>query len=298
MIKFLKSHLLLLVLGLFLCTASQAQTLAPFVSNITPQALACDGKGNLYVNLSGQNSIIGFKTDGSSFVLPSGAQGLNNPVGLACDTSGNLYVANATDGANTSNGPTVGSPATFIKISTNGSVSTVASISSMNNVSALAIDAFGNLYETNETYGNGADQVTKISPTGQLINLCNNDYYGQPNTVTCDALGNVYFHDGLSTLYEITPSGQVSSFKDIKDLTALTADAYGNIYLGYTTSTETINQAIYNSLDYSTQQNFNTYIQYGYDAVFVAGAMGLDPNLVTTTTTGYVSRISSNGYTY
>ena len=273
-------------------SAMQAQAQSPqfFANAAAPNALACGPDGKLYVSLKGQNSIVGFNPNGSSFELPSGTQGLDNPAGLACDKTGNLYVANAAEG-NSYNS----NPATFIKITSNGSVSTVASIESGNQVSALAIDAYGNLYETNLNYGFGASQVTKISPTGQLTNLTN-DYFGGVDKVTCDASGNVYFGtDYQTTLYKATPSGEVSPFKDNQKLTSLAADAYGNIYLGYKTVVETINQDIYNALDPFYKDMFDDFYSYGYASLFLEMNNFIDPNLITTTTTGHVSRISSDG---
>ena len=59
----------------------------------SPNGVAVDGAGNVYVADNGTNQVIEFPSAGTAVTL--NFTGLNNPAGLALDPSGNLYVSDA-----------------------------------------------------------------------------------------------------------------------------------------------------------------------------------------------------------
>ncbi len=61
----------------------------------SPEGLAFDSCGNLYVANFNGSTIIKFDSRGNGTVFAS--SGLNQPIGIAFDGSGNLYVANFGD---------------------------------------------------------------------------------------------------------------------------------------------------------------------------------------------------------
>jgi sugar lactone lactonase YvrE len=182
----------------------------------SPEGLAFDGAGNLYIANYGDNTI--------SEVTPSGApsafvstwvSGPTGPDGMAFDGAGNLYVANR--GNNT-----------ISKVTPGGAVSTFVS-SGLNQPVGLAFDAAGNLYVAN--YGNKT--ICEVTPGGAVSTFVSGGLSG-PEGMAFDALGNLYVaNNGNNTISKVTPTGTVSTFvsSGLNEPVGLAFDSAGNLYV-------------------------------------------------------------------
>jgi len=193
--------------GLYRVTPHGAVSAVPTVLS-TPDAVACDSQGNLYV---------ADRVDGTvSKVTPQGtvslfASGLGHPVALAFDAHGTLYVASNSDG-------------TVRRITPQGTVSIVAG--GLVTPSALAFDAQGNLYIADA----GASLVEKLTPQG-VTSVFAKDI-DQPQSLAFDAHGNLYVASSGGTMTIVTPQGAVTAFADgIQQPGGMVFDTSGNLYI-------------------------------------------------------------------
>ncbi len=217
----------------------------------SPQGIASDAEGNLYVADYGNNRIRKITQDGSvSTFAGSGIAGsddgigraatFNRPYGIAVDGSGNVYVSD-------------GDGSLIRKITPDRTVSTFIENTS---AAGLATDATGNLYVA-DAEGN---VVVKITPAGIIDTLAGNPAisgsdngtgvnatFNHPLGVVVDASGNVYVSDyNNSLIRKITPSKEVttiagsgtSGFLDATGTSAsfsypsdLVMDTSGNLYV-------------------------------------------------------------------
>jgi sugar lactone lactonase YvrE len=197
-------------------TGDVAPAATTFGSFDSPNALAFDTAGNLYV----ANYVNGTVDK----VTPSGAvstfvSGFGNPRGLAFDAAGNLYVAD-------------GKADTVSKVTPAGVVSTFAS--GFIDPYALAFDASGNLYVSNT----GSDTVSEVTPAGVVSTLPS---IPTPTGLAFDKAGNLYVgnSDGSAmtgnTVEKVTPAGVVTVFASIPSAFAqpqyLAFDNAGNLYV-------------------------------------------------------------------
>jgi DNA-binding beta-propeller fold protein YncE len=90
--KFTLSHLAALLFSLSSMVASSAATTYPLNS---PQGLALDFKGNLYVANNSGNQVLVYDTSYQQVSSKTITHDVVNPNGLAFDPSGNLWVVNA-----------------------------------------------------------------------------------------------------------------------------------------------------------------------------------------------------------
>lgn len=186
----------------------------------TPQGLAFDAVGNLYIADTGNNTIrcvdastgiitrvagtgtAGFSGDGGQATLAA----LNTPWGLATDVDGNLYIADLNNQR--------------IRKLSGGFISTVigtgdqafngdgqlAGITTVKNPAAVAVDVAGNLYIADA----GNNLIRKISATSKLVSTVagsgNQSFGGDlkdatkagiygPYALALDSKGNLYFSD-------------------------------------------------------------------------------------------------------
>ncbi len=231
-------------------------TTAKFYS---PQGLALDASGNLYVADQGVNSIYkitpagvvtilaGDGTSGSSNGTGSAAR-FNSPQGLAVDATGNVYVADRNNNRIrkiTPAGVVTNYAGTGSVGYVNGDATTLATFS---RPTGIAIDGSGNLFVTDL----GNSQIRKITTAGVVSAYFGNpnitDALNSPSAIAIDAQNNIYLTDQSgrimrivadnSALYTIAGAVNTSGFADgtktvsrFSSPTGIAVDASKNIYV-------------------------------------------------------------------
>jgi len=224
----------------------------------SPQGLAFDSNGNLYVADQGNNAIYKITPTGTVTILAgTGLAGyvngagtvarFNGPQGIAVDATGNIYVADRNDNMIrkiTSAGVVSTFAGTGAYALTNGDGPTVAAF---NRPVGVAVDAAGNVYVTDQ--GNNA--LRKITPAGVVSTLIGNTttttLLNTLSGIAIDAQGNLYITDQTgrillintqSILYTLAGKANTSGFLDGSKTTALfsspnsiAVDANKNIYV-------------------------------------------------------------------
>ena len=138
----------------------------------SPDGVAVDSAGSVYVADYGDNTIRKVTPTGADWVVLTLAGGFSYPHGLAVDTNGNVYVGDTGNNR-------------VAKVTPGGEVTTVAS--GFNQPAGLAMDNAGNLYVAD--WGN--NRIRKLAPVGtNSVARFNN-----PCGVALDSAGNVYVAD-------------------------------------------------------------------------------------------------------
>ncbi|MES2275386.1 MAG: NHL repeat-containing protein [Bacteroidota bacterium] len=225
----------------------------------SPQNIAIDASGNLYVSDVGNNAIrkitaTGVVTtlaggNGPGFVDATGSSAkFTSPAGLVVDASGNVYVADRGNNA-------------IRKITSAGVVTTIAGAQAsgfadgltttarFSNPSGITIDAQGVLYVVD--LSNNA--LRQIATDGTVTTLAGNpttqtDLLNLPVAITTDKSGNMFISDesgrimelvaATKVLYSIAGSANTAGYTEGAGTTAkfnapmgLTTDAAGNVYV-------------------------------------------------------------------
>jgi sugar lactone lactonase YvrE len=161
--------------------------------------IVLDKQGFFYVAASYSDQIYKLSTDGvlSSTPFATLASG-SRPQFLALDQAGNLYTSNAFGGASTGG--------TIDKITPDGTVTPFAA--KIDRPEGIAFDRQGNLYVASYT----DNSIIKISADGNTRSTFASGLTGGPDPIAFDNSGNLFVGAGQTTIYEISPSGAVSTF--------------------------------------------------------------------------------------
>ena len=207
-------------------SAPAQATGSTFASVSTPDGVAVDRSGNVYVADYGHNLVDKVSPDGTVSLFASVAY----PTGLAFDPAGNLYVGDYGDSV-------------VHKVTPDGAVSIYTS--QISQPVALAFDAAGNLFalaggSTNLGY------VQKVTPAGAVSNFGPQfEFRYNTESLAFDPAGNLYVAALDTTnsndfdVYKLTPGGVSSTFLSggPQGVGSLAFDTAGNLYLEKTAGT-------------------------------------------------------------
>ena len=246
-----------------------------------PTGVCVGPSGDVYVNDLGNHRVrriaagTGIITTvaGSGSATPSGdggpaiSSGLQLPTGCAVDQSGNLFIVDRGANANV-----------VRKVDTNGMISNYAGVyggtgfsgdggpatqATMFNLTAITIDASGNLYLTDQ----GDQRIRRVDTNGIITTVAGNGIAGFagdndtatsaslnfPGETAIDSAGNLFIADTVNqVIREVTPAGIISTVAGnaggagstgdggpprgahFNNPFPLTLDPLGNLYLGDT----------------------------------------------------------------
>jgi len=238
----------------------------------SPQGVAVDGAGNVYVSDTFNNVVRRVAKNGTITTFAGNGQAgsngdgsaaasaqLNSPQGLALDSAGNLYIAD-TGNAKVRRVTSDGKIATYAGNGTAGYGGDGASATSaqLNTPSGVAVDSAGNLFIAD--FSN--HRVRLVSPTGTITTVAGTGVQGysgdgglaanaqlfSPEGVGVDPSGNLLIADtGNSVIRKVT-AGAISTIAgngiigfagdggpatraQLAAPVAVAADAIGNIYI-------------------------------------------------------------------
>ncbi|WP_201799079.1 NHL repeat-containing protein [Rhodoferax aquaticus] len=237
----------------------------------TPQGVAVDASGNVYVAdrlnnsirkisvAGGVTTLAGSATSGSADGNGAAAS-FKDPYGVAVDASGNVYVADSSNHLIRKITP-AGGVTTLAGSTTPGSRDGTGTAAAFNFPRGIAVDASGNVYvaDTNN------HTIRKVTPAGVVTTLAgiaqsrgrrdsDGEFAGLLDTpwgVAVDASGNVFVADTVNHLIrKVTPAGVVTTLAGTAEVAGsnnatgtlasfnaprgVTADASGNIYVADT----------------------------------------------------------------
>lgn len=216
--------------------ATQGSTdgIGPLASFGSPQGIATDNAGNVYVADPAYNTIrkIGAGAVVTTLAGVSGTSGstdgpgatatFNGPGGISTDSTGNIYVPDSNNAIVRKITPTA-TVSTFAgSVAHNGSVDGTGASASFSNPRGLASDSAGNVYvaDTNNS------TIRKITPAGVTSILAGtvgvngstdgpgaSASFGYPRGIAIDSAGTLYVADtDNNTIRKVTPAGVVSTF--------------------------------------------------------------------------------------
>jgi D-alanyl-D-alanine dipeptidase len=198
----------------------------------SPQGVATDNAGNVYVADSGNGTIrkitpAGRVTTlaGTAFVTGStdatgAAASFWHPIGVATDSAGNVYVADSSNSTIRKITPARRVTTLAGTAGVRGSTDGTGAAASFRGPSGVATDSAGNVYVADS--GNHA--IRRITPAGRVTTLAGSagvtgstDATGAaasfsfPYDIAIDSTGNFYVADGANTIRKITPAGVVTT---------------------------------------------------------------------------------------
>ena len=224
-------------------------TLASSFAFASPNDVAVDGSGNVYVADTGNNAveeIVAGTGGAASGTVSSGStvvtlgSGFSYPNGVAVDGSGNVYVADTVHNAVEeilAVGGVVSSSSTVITLSIGAS----NSFGGFSYPTGVAVDGSGNVYVAD--HGNGAVEeimaVGGVIPASPTINTLGSGF-SSPQGVAVDGSGNVYVADTGNNAVEemLAVGGVIPASPTITTLgsgfgnpSGVAVDGGGNVYI-------------------------------------------------------------------
>lgn len=230
-----------ILIGLALCTAlvagiaifafvyftGQKAVALPFTGLDTPDGVAVDSAGNVYVTDLGSKRVLKLAA-GTDKVTELPFTGLHSPRDVTVDSAGDIYVADMGRDPGESR---------VLRLAAGQSNPTELPTAGLNHVTSVAVDADGTVYVTDTLNSTSKDRLLKLT-TGedgwsQMV-LPGLEY---PEWVTVDSAGNLYADDanrkvvklasGSSNWTDLIPE---DSYPDV-GLLGITTDSAGNVYM-------------------------------------------------------------------
>ena len=212
----------------------------------SPDKLAFDAQGNLYVTEVGGQSVGGnsriqkFSPTGVPLaqwgMFGSGPGQFNTPVGIAVDQQGDIYVADVGN-HRIQKLSSLGQPVTqWHTVGSGTGESTEIGYD-------LALDASGNVYVSEpHPFSDGNDRIQKFSPAGELLATwggsgSGNGQFSQPTGLAVDSRGNIFVVDsGNNRIQELSSTGRYVAQWDapqagFRFVSKIAVDNHGNMYL-------------------------------------------------------------------
>jgi polygalacturonase/sugar lactone lactonase YvrE len=189
-----------------------------FGQSISPNALAVDNAGNVYVADSISKSVLKYTksatTNGTSAV-GTVLQSFMNPTAIAADTLGDVFVADAATGL-------------ISEITATGNTKTLATI--FGSPDGLAVDSLNNLYVSDSS----AKTVTEIGSNLLAVRTIANTVLKGPAGLAVDGSGNVFVADpsaGTVYRYDAATLSRTTASTAATSPEAVAVDAAGNLLI-------------------------------------------------------------------
>jgi len=220
------------VLGLTGFGTGAGATLDPanqitFGQSISPNAIAVDNTGNVYVADSISRSVLKYSksaTASGTSAVPTILQSFTNPAAIAVDTLGDVFVADAATGFIT-------------EITASGTTKTLSTIFS--SPDGLAVDSLNNLYVADA----GAKTVTEIGSNLLAVRTIANTVLKGPAGIAVDGSGNMFVADpsaGTVYRYDATTLARTTASTAATSPEAVAVDAAGNLLIADAVSNQVL----------------------------------------------------------
>lgn len=181
----------------------------------SPEMVAMDGAGNVYIDDSGNNQIKKWTLTNNT-VTTLVSSGLSTPQGVAVDSLGNVYFSDFGHG--------------LIKEWVAAS-SNVVTLTSIGGITSVAVDGAGNLYLA----APGSSSIMKWTAASSTLSTLTSAGLSSPYGVAVDVAGNVYIADtGHNAVREWVAQSGISIplvFTGLNNPWDVAVDLAGNVYI-------------------------------------------------------------------